>query len=364
MPGILAAVAVALVVLRLGTLRRFWKLPLAQGPGWFWTSEVEPGFHAGAGAVLLRRYRQWLVAPLLLDAIIVSILLLTHRGRYAFQEQLVGILVAAIVYRTAAIQSATRTRLLLGTNAAPGPRTVQVALEVRRLRDHTVWWVEGVLFAVGLGAVAAAALRPETGRQTWEALRGIAPADAAQEQARRMAWALCWLAYIQLGLLLLKRAFAGVRMKLPMRRADDYVRWRSAWLRYHLRILDAMRLTFALVLGVMAACVAFDVARPWAHWPAPAAVGVAIVLLTVYGRRERAALAAVERDVRPVELTREFPAAAVPDGHFAPGGWAYFNRDNPALFVRSRTGIALNLANRGTYYWAAYLAGLVILAIR
>jgi hypothetical protein len=69
-----------------------------------------------------------------------------------------------------------------------------------------------------------------------------------------------FILYMQAGALMLKQVFVRWRMKLPLRRVDDYRRWREAWLSYHLRVFDAMRLLLAFYLW---AILAFKSFRLW-----------------------------------------------------------------------------------------------------
>jgi hypothetical protein len=173
-----------------------------------------------------------------------------------------------------------------------------------------------------------------------------------------------FILYMQAGVLMLKQVFVRWRMKLPMRRADDYRRWRESWLSYHLRIFDALRLLLAFTLwGILA----FKSFRLW--WGAeqvnPFGVAIALISIVVYifyCSRERRRLAVVQREIKPLEFLKEYPPASTapaPEGRFLAGGLFYLNRDIPVMVARSPQGLAINLANRGTYLWAAYLAGLV-----
>ena len=74
----------------------------------------------------------------------------------------------------------------------------------------------------------------------------------------------------------------------------------------------------------------------------------------------------VAREIKPIELIKEYPppsAAPAPEGRFLAGGLFCLNPANPVGLARSPQGLAINLANRGTYLWVAYLAGLVWLGI-
>jgi hypothetical protein len=88
-----------------------------------------------------------------------------------------------------------------------------------------------------------------------------------------------------------------------------------------------------------------------------------IVIYTLYLARQQRRLAAVAREIKPLELIKEYPPMPVAEGRFLVGGLLYLNRDNPVILARSPQGLAINLANRSTYLWVAYLSGLVWLVI-
>ena len=80
-----------------------------------------------------------------------------------------------------------------------------------------------------------------------------------------------------------------------------------------------------------------------------------------YVLREGRILSAAEREMKPIELAKEFPRSPVAEGRYLADGLFYFNRENPGVVVRGIRGIAINLAPPTTYAWAAYFLGLVVL---
>jgi len=151
-------------------------------------------------------------------------------------------------------------------------------------------------------------------------------------------------------------------MPLPLKRTDDFRRWRGAWLAYHLKLFDALRLLCALVLLSGMARATLAAALP--HGILLGALVVAAVVLVAFVlflAREGQRLAAVEREIRPVELVKEFPRPPVAEGRFLAGGLLFLGRDNPSVLVRSAQGLAVNLGHRSTYLWAGYFVGLALL---
>ena len=339
----LLGLAALIFVVRLGALRRLWRLPLKYGADRFLGAPVAPGFYRGEGAALLRRYRGWLLVPPAADLAAALWLAATGRALALIYEQFVAMVLTSIAYNSIAAHFATRA--LGAPPAEHAPTAVHLSMAPRRLRDYTNAPLEVMM---GAAVVAALVL--------------LARARTPNADGPPLPWVV-WLLYLQAGLLLLKRVFVRWRMRLPATRPEEFGRWRSAWLRYHLRVFDAMRAVFALALLFAAL---------WTVGaPASAAVGFAVtavvwtgalVALTVYCTRERRRLAAVEREVQPVRFVGDFPPPPVATGRFVAGGLLYLGRDEPGVLVRGASGLALNLANVSTYVWAGYLLGLVLLA--
>lgn len=338
MDGLVLVVLAMMVVSRFMSLRKFWRLPKRQGETWFFSTEVGSDFYGGAGATIVRRYRAWLVAPLAADAIAIGALALAGLVDYALHEQLASFVVSAVFYHLLTIHFGQRVRALAEPSTPAPPTAVYLSLEPRRLRDHTNRVVEAGIAAMTIAVFAVLF-------------------TSAEVETHMAIVVTIWVLYLQAGLLLLKQLFVRAKMKLPARRTEDYTRWRSAWLLYHMRVFDALRLWCGLTL----------LAAVWWRAGEPGtAVAIAVwalgaVVLATYGGRERRRLAVVEREVEPATLAREFPPTPIPDGRFLAGGLFFVNRDNPSTLVRGPVGVAVNLANVTTYLWVAYLVGFVVL---
>ncbi|HKQ77762.1 MAG TPA: hypothetical protein VJ810_28960 [Blastocatellia bacterium] len=352
----LVILVLSLFLLRPLWLWQLWRAPLKQGEGRFLGIEVEPGFYRRAGAVLLRRYRAWMVAPLAVEALILLALILSGRWILAMYEHVPATAILVVWSSFTTYQFIERVRILspAALATAQSPHGVRLSLAPRRLRDHSNWVVEAVIFGLTLLTLL------------WLAAQWLGwfpePPNASLFKT------VIFILYMQAGVLLLKQVFVRWRMKFPLRRVDDYRRWRAAWLSYHLRVFDAVRLLLAFVLwGILA----FKTFKSWwgAEQMKPPGLALALVSLAVYifyCVRERRRLEAVAREIRPIELIKEYPppsATPAPEGRFLAGGLFYFNRDNPVIVTRSPQGLAINLASRGAYLWVAYLAGLVWLVV-
>ena len=348
MEPLIIFMAAAEFAVRLIVLRAVWRLPLKNGEGFFLAQRVGPGFYQGAGAPLLRRYRISLLVPLFLDAPLALWFIAGQKYIPLFFQEIIALVATLVVYNVIATHFNCRAMAVVPPDENL-PATIQISMEPRRLRDHTNLAVEAVIaLAVALSIALLAS-----------------NASAAKHHGMRGGVVLTiWILYLQLGLLLLKGVFVRWRMPLPARRTEDFRRWRAAWLSYHLKLFDAIRLLCALVLAFTVPLKLY--LREFTR-PAIIIVGSAwVVILGVYiyyVARENRRLAAVQREIKPIELVKEFPRRPVPEGRFLAGGLLFFNRDNPGVLVRSAQGIAINLARPTAYLWPAYFIGLATLMI-
>lgn len=328
------------LLVRLSALRRFWRLPDAEATRVLFRAG---GAGEAAAARLLRRYRASLLATFLFDLALVPWLLATHREHLLPTQQLLGLLLTAVGLRLVAVHFQLRFRALATPAGGPAPAAAPVQLPLRRRgpAQHTLWALEILLVALHVAAL---------GLIVWSgALRDDPGARAAT----------LWLLYAQLGFLLLKRAFASVRLPVGLARAEAYLRWREAWLTYHARIFDGLRVVVALMLftlGVDAALVPLTLPAALVAW------ALVLVALALFGARERARLARVERVERPAELAAAARLGPVAPGRTFAGGLVLFDRDHPVLLARGPAGLAINLAHPQALLWGAYLIGLCALA--
>lgn len=332
-----------------------WSAPLKHGTGFFLGSPVGADFYQGAGKALLKRYRASLFVPLAADAPVVAWLLLVHRHTFLSLEQVVACVASQVVYNVMAVHFAIRAADLCGTQGEQTVKAVQLSMAPRRLRDHTKLAVELVIAGALVGDAAL----------LWHAYRlshAVGTTHDAAHVFRGVLVLAIWMLYWQIGALLLKSVFVRWRMPLPMNRTEDFKRWRAAWLNSNLNTLDAVRMLTAVVLPWATAWMVYQ-----RRWSLPAMIGVAsgslliLAVYMVYLMRVQRRLKAAEKELKPVEMVKEFPRRPVAEGRFLAGGLLYFNRENPYLLVRSPQGVAINLSHPGTYAWTAYFAGLLAL---
>jgi hypothetical protein len=354
---ILVLLTLMLFAVRLRTLQRVWRLPLRNGEEFFLAQRVGPDFYRSAGAPLLRRYHVSALVTLFLDVPLAAWSIVTERYAALAIEQFLVLVVSIAAYSFMVPHfSALATSLCVGQERPP-TNSLQLSMTPRRLRDYTIPGVEVIVVVATLLALAmvarcyALSLAVNASRSDFAALRG---------GTLLTVWVLYW----QVGLLLIKGAVIRRRMPLPANRTEDFRRWRMAWLNHKLRGYDAVRVFSALSLLLGMTWVTYG--REWSHIEQTILFGVSalvILLYLVYVSREERRLAATEKELKPVEMVKEFPHVSVAEGRYLAGGLLYLNRDNPWVIVRSARGLALNLAHRTTHIAAVYLMGLVVLGI-
>lgn len=342
--------AIFIFASRLSILRRMWRLPLKNGEGFFLGQQVAPGFYSGAGQPLFGQYHRALFIPLTLDLPLALWFIATGSFVFLFFEQFLACLANVVMYNLMIVHYTVKAAPIAGIEDERPTTSLQLSMSPRRLRDHTNYAIETIIAATVLVSLAALGrLLFSTGHLS------------LGHAGRGGVIIMVWILYVQIGLMLLKVVFVRWRMPLPMRRTEEFKLWRSEWLKHHLRIFDSIRLLSALVLILTMISINFQKQSRVAMVVGIAGIAIGVTVYWVYVAREGRRLAAVIRELKPVELVKEFPRRPVAEGRFLAGGLLYFNRDNPVVLVRSTQGIAINLAHPSTYLWAGYFAGLALL---
>jgi hypothetical protein len=357
MTALLISPAVFLFLCRLHFLRRLWRLPLKNGEGFFLAQRVGPDFYRAAGAPLFRRYHASLFVPLFLDLPAVVWLVFVESYVGLTFEQLLATVATIPLYNLMVFHYSARATAVSGYQDDQRPTGVQLSMAPRRMRDYMIPAVESVIVIASLLALGMLV-------HSYAVSVGHGASHGSTHVFRGGLVATVWVFYWQLGVLLLKSGFVRWRMPLPLNRTEDFRRWRTAWLNYHLKIFDAVRLFSAVALLAGMTWMAYS--RSWSRLVQIIILaGFVLVMLVyvVYGVREERHLAATERELRPVEMVKEFPRSPVAEGRYLAGGLLYVNRDNPGVLVRSAHGIALNLAHRATFAGVAYFTGLIALVV-
>jgi hypothetical protein len=300
------------------------RIPLMRGPGYFFNTRVPADFFEGPGRDILRRYRMWIFAPLLFDAVALVAIYQWGRPIYTVYLALLDIVIVTLNHM-AALKRAIREVKPYEVEAVQTTSAVTFSLNTRRLRDYTNLKLELVIVLLNAGGFAALG-------GGWGALA-----------------ALLFLLYLQAGLLLLKCGLIAGRTPLPRENTEQYLQWREAYRRLLTGSCDAVRLMTAAAMLLI-----------WADLGRTELVAGLIVVLSVwlvwYGRGLRR-FVQLYTSARPVRLPQSLePVAATPPV-------VCYLPETPLSFVRGARGWALNLANRRSQIGVAYLLVLVAVGV-
>lgn len=341
-------VLAALLGFRVLVLIRFWRIPHTLVKDRFFGLPLAPS----VSQPLLRRYHNLLFVSYLID-VCCGLAIAGWGGTYSLLiEQVVALVLARICYSLIGIHIIRQAKLRAVEGSWKPVRTVALMLTTRRLRDYVSIAFEILLPLFTAGTFALLAY------QLWR--------NGEAEANLRQSCTLAVLAlYLQLGGLLIKHALVKWRWRMPGQRVDEYVRWREAVLRYWLWVCDYFRCVFTV--GLLA-FVAIDVliatgARDKTILMVRLIVAGGIILAGILGfERQQKRLKPLWEALRPLE-DFSLPPEIIDNKEFFLGGICYFNAENPALFVPGPLVYAINMANRRTYLYAAYVAVLVSLGV-
>jgi hypothetical protein len=352
---LLGCVALALVA-RVIYFIRFWKAPSSFGPDRFFGLPLAPD----AAMPLLRRYRTWLIVPLVPEAGCLAAVFCWGNALQLFFEQAAVLVVVRVFYSFVAVHIIQQAKRLAAGASWQPVRSIALSLKVRRLADYTSRAFES---ALAIATVMAIALL------TYHYLVRSADLESAEGGWRpahdfRDLELPVFLIYLQFGGLLVKQGLVKWRMWLPGERTEEYLRWREEVLKYVLWVCDYFR-------GLATALLLFDalVVSSRGTWAAEWAKIVGILFLLVVsfaglpaGIRSRRRMATLFQELKPLEaFTR--PPQPIDSSQFFFGGLLHYDRENPSLFVPGPLVLAVNLANRQAYLYFAYAVGFALLLV-
>jgi CubicO group peptidase (beta-lactamase class C family) len=348
--GILVGSLALLLGYRVKMFLAFWKMPHSLAPDRFFGLPVQ----ASDAGPLLHHYRVLFFVPYALDVGCALVVLLWGGLGGLFLEQAVAAILIRFYHSFAGIHIVQKAKLLAAADTGKPPRSVALLLKTRRLRDHT-----NLPFELTLAALTMASLALLT-------YRFPVPAEGESPHGLVRSWAFAALAiYVQLGGLLVKHGLVRWRMWLPGNRTEEYLRWREAVLHYWLWVCDYWR---GVVTVALVAFVGFGylgdagVPRPVLEL-LPVVTGGGILLTGILGyERQQGRIIPLWKALKPLDAFCS-PPQPIDAREFFLGGLCCYKAENPALFVPGPLLYAVNLANRRTYLYAAYLAGLVVLGI-
>jgi hypothetical protein len=325
------------------SMKKRWSIALLRGEGWFLGIAVPPGFHAGPGRALLRTFRLWLLAPYALE--FVPIALILRFGRPADLMKLAMAMVVVVVLNSIAatrtIQKRTRAYEVAG--AVRPAASVTLSLKPRRFSDYTRPGFEITLAILNLASLASLVWTYRTAE--WEP---TLPAVFARPLL---------LIYLQIGMLLAKRALVGWRTVVPRENAETYLEWREYSRRYWIGVCDTVRIIMAMPLAMVA--IQLRIAAPWEDHPINR-IGFAVSFLMAlvwmfWYWRHRDRYLSRAAHVLPVRLPLSL------EGERGPALPVCYRPQHPVLLLKGDRGYSLNVASARAQVGLLYLAGLATL---
>ena len=336
-------------------------VPVMRGEDAFFGVRVSPETYRGEGRRILHRYWFWL-AMTFIEIEAIGLLVSFYRGRTEFAQVAPRLLLLPIVMLLYVIfyRQAKRMEMI------EEHQRFASSLKTRRLADYTNLALE---IAIVLLTVAPVLLLvyyypqlPERIPVHWN-WRG-----EPDEWARKSYFAVFSLAamlvYMQALLVAIKHGVLGVKMTLPAEHTEDYLRLKEAALALTVRFMDWMRLLLCVLLGSLAANIAFSAIEhlhflssfvtvvAWASGLLML-VAVAFSVYRFYGIDRR-----LKAEVGRVYVQRQRDAA-----HWYLGGLIYFNREDPALWVEKLVGwgYTCNMGNKWVYLYLLVMIGVPLL---
>jgi hypothetical protein len=311
---------------RLRRLGMRWRLPLTHGPEYFVGLRVPKGFATSTGTRLMIGYRCWLLLPWVVEAISASALI--SAGQY---YSWLGVLISGgaaldLTNWLFLLRRMRKTVKPFAIEEAPTP--IALPLLTRKLRTYTKPWVE-----VLIGATLTACFSLIVWHGGGNRFRVVLIA-----------------AYVQLGLLLIKRSLVDWRTRVPVDNAEAYHHLQELRRTVFIDQVDWLR-GFAALFVVILTIVAFfgeDAGR----WMTTVWLVLTVTMMLVTARETRR-MTAVASALKPLKPKRM--AAEEVNGAFL------YRPDLPAVFVRRQRGYALNFGNPRTLICAAYVLGGLIL---
>jgi hypothetical protein len=336
-------VSIVVIVMRIPRIVERWKAPLLRGAEWFFNVQVGPDFLRGPGAAILRNYRLLLFLPWAIEVPIALALVYTNHNQAVLWLLLCVTALTRVNYYAARTLAEKRAQPFNISSPSKPVSAIALSLAPRSLRDYTNPWVEALIVTALAGSLAWLGYRYSV-TQAWNAVRGPFAVTI-------------FCIYLQLGLLLVKRACIRARSAAPADNPEQYLAWRDSLRRLAAATCDYMR------LAVLITPLTVDVQSVTYSWQGSTAKTVSIFIIvaagflgTWYEWRHR---------LRYLQVTRETPPArflVLPDVKDA-SRFLCFRPSLPVLLLNGPKGYTLNLASAPARIAGLYAAGCAALWI-
>ena len=334
-----------IVLLRIWGLYRLWSVAKFHGEQWCFDAPVAPGFYStGSGSAILRGYRARVFAAFTVE-VAVCLVFFTLGGIAGGFWALFTATVASGYYTLITTRRFAKEAwkyALPGAAPAAPKRVVDLAPHAAGEYTNPAWiWTLRVATA---GSLALLAIDWARSGNVDLMLQVLIPAIAL---------------YAQVGLLIVRRSLAEWRVcGIPATCAELALEFRNETRAYNIFAFEILRSWVVIFLVVWAARLTFPGFSPFRgeyrqYWVWPL---VLLSLLLMIRRKRR--LVAIAHSLKGASR----PASAeLPLENFHLGGLVYFDREQPAMFVRKRNFLVINLAHPRSQLAMAYLAGWIVL---
>jgi uncharacterized membrane protein len=352
---------ISLLAFDLLLLAIFMFVPVMRGEDAFFGVRVSPEVYAGEGRRLLRRYWFWLVM-IFIEIEVIGLIVSYYRGRAEFAQVAPQLLLLPLTMLLYVVFYRQAKRLEL----VEEHQRFASALKTRRLADYTSLALEVAIVVLTIAPVLLLVhyypQLPERIPVHWN-WKGQANEWASKSYFTVFSLA-GMLIYMQGLILAVKHGVLGVKMTLPAEHAEEYLRLKEASLALMVRFMDWIRLMLGIMMGSLAANIAFTAVdrlrflsgvATTAAWVS-ALLMVIAVIFSIY-RFYR-----IDRELK-AQVGRIYVQRRRDASHWYLGGLIYFNREDPALWVEKLVGwgYTCNLGNKWFYAYAALFAGVPLL---
>jgi uncharacterized membrane protein len=341
----------------------FMFMPLMRGEDAFFGVRVSTEVYRGEGRRILHRYWFWLVMTFV-EIEALGLVLSSYKGRTEFAQIAPRLLLVpcAMLFYVIFYRQAKRLELV------EERQRFASSLKTRRLADYTNLALEITIAVLTVAPVLLLVYYypqlPERIPVHWN-WRG-----EADEWARKSYFAVFSLAamlcYMQGLLLAVKHGVLGVKMTLPAEHTEVYLGLKEEALALTVRFMDWMRLLLCILLGGLAANIAFSAVEHLRFLSSIVAVvvwasgilmfvAIAVAVYRFYKVDRR-----LKMEVGRVYVQRQRDAV-----HWHLGGLIYFNAEDPALFVEKMTGwgYTFNMGNKWVYLYLVIMIAVPVLLI-
>lgn len=335
--------------------------PVTRGEDAFFGVRVSPETYRNEGRRILHRYWFWL-ALIFIQVEAIGLIVSFYRGLTEFTGIAPRLLFVpcAMIFYIVFYRQAKRLEII------EEHQRFASSLKTRRLADYTNLALEIALVILTIAPIFVLVYYypqlPERIPMHWN-WKG--EADHWTPKTYFAVFSLAaMIIYMQALLLLIKRGVLGVKMTLPAEHTQEYLSLKEAALTLTVRFLDWMRVLLSVMLGSLAANIAFSAVEHLrvlsrivtvAAWVSGvlmfAAIGVAAYRFYKVDRR-------LKMEVGRVYVQTQRDAA-----HWYLGGLIYFNREDPAVFVEKLVGwgYTFNMGNLWVYLYLAIMIAVPLL---